>query len=309
VYEARVTVGSYGDVGGALISGPFGVPYPTPDAGGNYYKVDGFGRRVTSTHDYVGGSWGAYGGGIFGTTATVPYNGSSIPSVGVGDTLIKMDCGSCHDVHGSSNYRLLKDKVYGVTVGGYDTSSNPTPYVVSNETNFPAGGFRLHVDAIGAGYRPNYTTPMYRKPLDNSPQKGMSGWCVGCHTFYMGDSASIATTYNAGDGFGSVERHRHPINVPLSNFNGPRSLDVTTNAAPLPLAHDPGETTAEANDWIDCMTCHYAHGTTAIMTGYANVRDPADMVPDSGYGGVPPTDDSALLRFNNRYVCQNCHNK
>ena len=30
-------------------------------------------------------------------------------------------CTSCHDPHGSSNYRLLKDTVNGVTVGGYNS--------------------------------------------------------------------------------------------------------------------------------------------------------------------------------------------
>jgi hypothetical protein len=311
IYEARVTAGSYGTVGGALISGPFGVPYPTPDSGGNYYSVDAWGKRVTSTHDYFGGSWGAYGGGIFGTTATVAYDASLIPSIGVGSSLIKMDCGTCHDVHGSSNYRLLKDKVYGVQVGGYlsDASETPTPWVLSNEPGFPSTGFRLHVNAISGGYTPDYTVAQYRKPPSNDRQKGMSGWCVGCHTFYMGDSVSIATTYNAGDVFGTVERHRHPINVPLSNFKSVRSIDLTGN--PLPLAHDSGETTtaADSDDWVDCMTCHYAHGTTAVMTGYANVADPTDMIPDSGDGGVAPTDDSALLRYNNRYVCEACHNK
>jgi predicted CXXCH cytochrome family protein len=309
VYEARVTAGSYGDVNQPLISGPFGVPYPTADASGTYYKVgyapDGTIKRVTSTHDYFGGSWGAYGGGIFGTTATVLYTGSSIPSVGVGDTLIKMDCGTCHDVHGSSNYRLLRDEVYGVAVGGYDSASNPTPYVESNEPLYPDGGFRLHENAIANGYVPDYTTPYYRKGTD--PQKGLSGWCVGCHTFYMGDSASIATTYNAGDVFGLTERHRHPVNVRLSNFKGPRSIVVTGN--PLPLAHDAHETGVSDSDWVDCITCHYAHGSTAVMTGYANVYDPTDMQPDSGRGGVAPTDDSALLRSNNRSVCQTCHNK
>jgi predicted CXXCH cytochrome family protein len=327
VLETRLGTGvSYGTPGAALISGPFGVPYPVPDANGDYYSVDYANRRVTSKHDYFGGSWGAYGGGSYGTTASVGYTGSSVPSIGVGSALIKMDCGTCHDVHGSSNYRLLKDKVYNVTTGGYDSSDNPMGFVQSVEEGFPVGGFRLHEDAIANGYKPNYTSPRYAKPPTStvSPSapdyyRGMSGWCAGCHTFYMGErGVSDASQYNAGDFFGNITRHRHPINVPLSNFAGPRSLVVTSN--PLPLAHDASERGAAAptntsGDWVECLTCHSAHGTTAIMTGYANVADPTAQVPDSGDGGVSPTDDSALLRAaensggNNRYVCEACHNK
>jgi predicted CXXCH cytochrome family protein len=310
LYEARVLDGvRYGALGAALISGPFGTTYT--DITGTYLR--GYGptglagglQRVTSNHDFVGGGWGAYGGGVWGTTATVPYDGSSIPSIGAGDTVIKMDCGTCHDVHGSSNYRLLRDEVYGVKVGGYDLADNPTPYVYSNEPGYPAGGFRLHENAIADGYVPNYTTPQYRKGADR--QKGLSGWCVGCHTFYLGDDVSIATTYNVGDIYPNVERHRHPVNVPLSNFKGPRPVVVAGNT--LPLAHSAGETSVAPSDWVDCITCHYAHGSTAEMTGYANVADPSDPVFMTGDGGVAPASSSALLRGNNRYVCQACHNK
>ena len=38
----------------------------------------------------------------------------------------------------------------------------------------------------------------------------------------------------------------------------------------LPLAHaidEQGSPTNEASDWIECLTCHRAHGTAANMTG------------------------------------------
>lgn len=317
VLETRTGDGlNKGTPGGALLSGPFGVPNPVPDANGDFFTVDYQGKRVTSKHDYFGASWGAYGGGLFSMTATATYSGSLLPSVGVGASLIKMDCGTCHDVHGTSNYRLLKNQVYGVTVGGYDPSNNPTPYVRSNEPGFPVNGFVLH--SANAGYTPNYTTPMYVK--GTTQDKGMSGWCVGCHTYYMGKrdntngDASIATQYTADSFFGNVIRHRHPVNVPLSNFAGPQAAAVSASdeATRLPLAKDfaPGTNPAtSSDDWVDCLTCHYAHGTTATMSGYANVADPTAQVPDSGDGGVAPTDDSALLRQNNRFACESCHNK
>jgi hypothetical protein len=44
-----------------------------------------------------------------------------------------------------------------------------------------------------------------------------------------------------------------------------------------------------------CITCHFAHGTNAQITGYAS--------------NVAPANDSALLRLDNRGVCQDCHKK
>jgi hypothetical protein len=318
VLETRAGGSSYGTPGDALLSGPFGTP--SIDASGNAIGVDYALRKVTSTHDYFGASWGAYGGGLFSLKAdegaNPTYTGSTVPSVGVGSALIKMDCGSCHDVHGSSNYRLLKDKVFGTKVGGYleTTPFTPQPYVSSNETGYPRLGFALQTPY--PDYKPDYTTAKYSKApapdLAVEASKGMSGWCVGCHTFYMGTPGSISAsqTYEADTIFGEVTRHRHPVNVELGTFTGPRDVTAATAMANgLPLAHSPDEKTAQDTDWIDCMTCHYAHGTTAVMTGYANVLDPRTQDPDSGNGGVAPTDDSALLRFNNRGVCERCHNK
>jgi hypothetical protein len=316
VLETRASGSSYGTPGMALLSGPFGKP--SVDASGNGITTDWLDRKVTSTHDYFGASWGAYGGGVLGfkaaDDANLTYTGSSVPSVGVGSALIKMDCGSCHDVHGSSNYRILKDEVYGTPVGGYGAGPtyNPDPYVTSTEEGYPAGGFRLQT--AYPLYKPNYTTPNYAKgPGANDTAKalkGMSGWCVGCHTFYMGapaGSLSASQTYEVGDVFGEVARHRHPVNVALSTFKGPRGVVADSG---LPLAHDPDGTTVPSNsDWVDCLTCHNAHGTTAVMTGFANVFDPTHMEADTGRGGVSPTDDSALLRVNNRGVCERCHNK
>jgi cytochrome c553 len=254
-----------------------------------------------------GGSWGAYGGGKFASTSTVEATGNYPALLGTGAKIV-MDCGTCHDPHGSSNYRILKDVVYGVPVGGYQGTGenpNPTPYVISAEVGYPTGGFALHT--AYPGYDPDYTKAQYAKAPGADPNKGMVGWCTGCHTVY----ATKTSDYNAGDGFGFIERHRHPMNVPLSNFKGPRALAIT--GLTLPLANDTSEAgavTNELTDWIECLTCHNAHGASTVMTGWANVASPAtDLRPDTGTGGVAPAPDSALLKLDNRGVCETCHNK
>ena len=81
----------------------------------------------------------------------------------------------------------------------------------------------------------------------------------------------------------------------------------------LPLSHDLVEKGTPANedtDWIECLTCHRAHGTSVTMTGWADelADDPNDEIPSfiaqSGTG-----EPSALLRLENRGVCEVCHNK
>ena len=167
--------------------------------------------------------------------------------VGTGNS-IKMDCASCHDPHGSANYRILKAVVNGNNVGGYtptaDSGRIPTP-TASSPRSRRAG--RSTASVCTRRIRPTSPTtptPDVRQGLRHADatladpatgindDKGMSGWCSGCHSTYLGqletvsingatDYASFASTYNAGDGGGLAVRHRHPINVPLTNYKGP----------------------------------------------------------------------------------------
>ncbi len=299
--------------------------------GGGFESFDN--TPTTSTHVSNGGSWGAYGGGYFGqgaTGATGNFTDTGDPKTSnlTGESnKIAMDCATCHDPHGSANYRILKSLVNGNYVGGYVASAtaptNPTPdgFVSSVETGWPAEGFRLHT--AYPAYEPNYTTPMYAKGYDmatgtENADKGMGGWCAGCHSTYVGDSTqqftnslgivyqSLASTYNAGDGAGLTLRHRHPINVELASYNSTATpLNVAGLTIPvannLGAPHVAGKPVTDSGDWVECLTCHRAHGTISKMSGFA-----VDTV------GLPPFvsgTPSALLRLDNRGVCENCHNK
>lgn len=297
---------------------------------GGTLNAGGFEATLFPTqHMYTGASWMIYGG-----STDWDILGTGFLKDG---PQIEMACSSCHDVHGSSNYRLLKDRVNGRTVGGYDDTApgyssenpKPTPWVVSAEPGYPALGWLLHEPGASqvSTYFPRYTSPMYAKAPGNDPAKGISGWCAACHIQYVRPTgavydaslnpgegmtesliASATLGYDSNDGFGYAVRHRHPVNVPLSNYLGARALNV--NSPGLPLAHDVANVgSKEITDWIDCLTCHVAHGSAVTMTGYANVADSRDPEPDSGTGGVPPTDGNALLRLDNRGVCESCHNK
>jgi predicted CXXCH cytochrome family protein len=296
---------------------------------------------ATSAHNMNGSQvlWGA------GSAATTSYN---------------LDCTSCHDPHGTSNYRLLKASVNGVTVGGYQADGEtPNAFIFSNEQGYPlpgtdpnnmVGGWLKHQAGADqmAAYRPNYTettdTPIVH--TDATGNKSMSVWCSACHTEY--DQRTSAYNYqqyepNGGDttapnyvngsttgaGGTALERHRHPVDVTLANGVGPNKTltesvvsGKTTNMDWIPLEHNANtaETTLD-KQWIGCLTCHRAHGSSVQMTGYAaahlakNAAGIWAPVQD-GIQGVDPvkgtsstSGGSTLLRADNRGVCERCHAK
>jgi hypothetical protein len=244
-----------------------------------------------------------------------------------GGTGVIMDCISCHDPHGSSNYRMLRDEVNGIKTGG------PTPWVISNEIGYPTGGFRQRLNYCALGYKPDYTEARYAQPVDGDPSKGISGWCASCHTDYNVTSSCGQGGNNVTGGYGNLVRHRHPVNRPLASFTGGRSLLVgTTNgegsfndglndpwnlvptenkpAHDIPLEHDAVGGTenrgsaqvSSLGDYIGCLTCHRAHSTASTMDSDATSAT-------STTDGVQPTVDSALLRADNGGACERCHNK
>jgi len=196
----------------------------------------------------------------------------------------------------------------------------------------------------------------------NVPPAGRGAFDTAQQSFPQTGADDIDTRvylgYDASDGYGDLVRHRHPMNVPLLNWQsakynpafvaGDRALVLEPNDwqafdsnipyIDIPLDHDAGyppvdalseqndqqtniavgtENHYDVDDWIECLTCHRAHGTDSTMDGFAG----ATMLPSTIEGfntlvpnpnqddGVPPTGDSALLRAPNRGVCERCHNK
>jgi len=286
--------------------------------GGGFDNIDG--RTVSSSHgmDANGIMWGF---------------GASVEDAG----LTNFTCTSCHDVHGSSNYRLLKDSLNGNPVGGYLPDGTPQPWVISAEQGYPSGGWLKHEPGAAqmALYRPNYTAPEYAYKAPSAPGefKSISGWCAGCHEQYI--VRESAYDYGTYEGLGASNRHRHPMNITLAAGVGDdRSLMEEVRLQPgvdlgdgrsgptyaLPLEARPGSPNARGTwdyqDYMGCLTCHRAHGTDATMEGWAEATIELNAgtgvwgpVLAPGNGGVEPTNDSALLRFDNRGVCERCHNK
>lgn len=168
-------------------------------------------------------------------------------------------CVTCHLPHGGDNYRMLRVQLSGI--------SSEEVQVVSNEIGGDAPSQQ--------GYEPDYVTARYRT--------GMVDWCVECHYHYHETTTVVVADPGNKEIVGV--RYRHEVNAVLGT--------VTTS---LPREQPEGfSVSQQPSDRLLCLTCHYAHGTSATATGLA--------------ASAAPAYDSALLRIDDRGVCQDCHKK
>jgi len=160
---------------------------------------------------------------------------------------------------------------------------------------------------------------------------GMNAFCATCHKQYLTKRRSYdypstdpnyyvyPGTQDAQDGAGDVARYRHAV---LHSSGSPESAlrrgavgtiavgegggDPTTCGDGLDNDSDTTVDLADSDCAISygttptytamtCLTCHFAHGSAAA---------------NSIFGGpAAPTNDNALLYYDNRGVCRSCHQK
>lgn len=296
-------------------------------------NAGGFSKAVRKNYD---------GAAIGSAPATVtsahmlsdPGAGAQLPNWGFGASVqgTSLTCSDCHDPHGSTNYRLLKDNI-----NTFDVSLHV--FGDDDPDNYPyADGWKRGADggaAQMAAYVPDYTggTKLVRNA---GAQVGtLSEWCASCHAAYTDNMSTMSYTWAGStltsgytDPAGSAVRHRHPVDVPPSAGDNILQVEAyqsndpvwTAARAAIPLertmdnpAGDGGGNT-DRDDFLGCLTCHVAHGSSQVMTGWASAKidgtDPYKMPErDDSLGGVDPTFSSALLRADQRTVCQACHEK
>ncbi|MBI5304716.1 MAG: cytochrome c3 family protein [Chloroflexi bacterium] len=129
-------------------------------------------------------------------------------------------------------------------------------------------------DTTGRYYGENYPASNDTNLTENTKITALTSWCSTCHTRIHATGASGATS--SGDAIFAYRHRTDGSNISTSSANG----------APA------------------CMTCHVAHGSRAAMGTYSS----AVPKPGTAEGGGSYL-DSALLRIDNRGVCEICHNK
>lgn len=211
-----------------------------------------------------------------------------------------LQCTSCHNPHGTANYRLLKESVNGVTVnvkawfGGAATKDEGARGL---ESGAPSDKYtQNYYGSAGTGGAPTATTG------------SVASLCGACHTAYP--SSSAGTGYTAG----GVTHYRHKTEMPFSDWSNPDTARVSSNPETSPLSGFPALRLASMSGSgagtktvVTCLTCHRVHGTATTMTGYALKLSLGGL----GDADLTPSQDSAsrssLLYTNNRGMCQACH--
>jgi predicted CXXCH cytochrome family protein len=247
--------------------------------------------------------------------AGIAYGGGAVNS-GLGTTMT-LQCGSCHDPHGNGNYRILRPIPVDSTG---KTPFELNPYTVSSTTGLVTAAATMSTAAgikIPDASAKVYTTANYwlagdsnvaqdtsltaQVPLLGAPNaagknpgsladlpgdgyiQNIAAWCTTCHTRYLAGSGShskaldnsvgvVGALPTAATATDATFMYRHRSNV---NYK-----------------------TGGAN----CITCHVAHGTNAQATGNSS-----GGLLQSGQA-VLGTQDSRLLRVDNRGICIMCHN-
>jgi len=220
------------DSGGNYDHGAANTPDNAPLLGGGFVNYQG--GAVTSSHDPTGSTDLAWGFG------TAPRGATAALADGA------LSCASCHDPHGSDNYRILNETINGVAIS---------------------------VAQVDEGAAKDYDTEQWGGDMSNA--------CAACHTNYHRTNPDQANIPDGGS-------YTHRVDMPYAWEGNDNPETIGFGGYTLPLAESGGR------DLVVCTTCHLPHGTSASM---------------SGLGQDPYTDDSALLRLDNRGVCEVCLQK
>jgi hypothetical protein len=267
-------------------------------------------------------------------TAWGSQDGAGDTGVGVSGTL---ECTSCHNPHGSTNYRILNDAGGGNAakwVNDTDILAFVSNQVRATRDDAPNYAFNVSSQAdcppisVGAGTPTptpgpstkclaRYTSGVQSvsgQPSIIDPLLGMNSFCATCHKSYLTMSGAYRfnslNTPEPAAGPGSPTPRPAVVYPGLQDANDghglvPRyrhSVGRTKGSPPLL----PMRFAARGNDpnpagalTYDAMGCLTCH--FAHGTNAAATPAPGESVMPG------PAQDSALLFFDNRGVCVSCH--
>jgi len=277
------------------------------------------GKAVTSAHMHVGSS------GITAKNVAWGYGALGTANAGAAVTL---ECVSCHNPHGNSQYRILKKFTadQDAPPTGIDASTGTGRLLADVRTN-PAGsgaaGTRNYTVKWGATLADvvngTYTNPdsamgdYWRRlqpysttPTANTPPTGTTNPTG----YYRGDMPEFTGAPNTGgpsssttwrNGISSWCSQCHTRYHTLGSVANTTGLIQSTDSGDSIFKYRHGTTSSE------CTQCHVSHGSNAVMdsdTGTAGLQGFAANFP---YPDSSLSASSRLLKVGNRGTCQMCH--
>jgi predicted CXXCH cytochrome family protein len=248
------------------------------------------GAAVTSTHAGTGTVWG---------------NGEVDSGAGPQVTL---DCAKCHNPHGNGMYRILQTKPGEDWAGSTDfeeplqaveVQDVPAPDTTHNYTVLP--GVQAQ-DVITAGYSATDGDYFHRK-YDPTGSANWTNYYLRGDPMMSGWDGASPTNKSANGGVAPANSsglmtawcitcHTRYSGLPDATTGEPSSLEDTSGGDSLYM-YKHGTTR------IGCEQCHVSHGSNAVMSAAASST--AEW-PDG-----TTSNDSRLLKVDNRGTCNMCH--
>ncbi len=197
-----------------------------------------------------------------------------------------MGCTSCHDPHGTEDFRMLYGA--GRLVQDFYTFANAAPTAEGMSIFFgPPEGPTSHT----------------------AYQAGMSAWCGNCHGEFHQENLGADLIHPSGSAVGGSVAGTYLLYNGTGDQTG--GVFATSYLAEVPFedsANTTGSTQgALASSQVSCITCHRAHGSSAPDAGRwdFSVTLLAEDGLESGSYPIPdPYGDD-----DQRSLCNKCHNK
>jgi hypothetical protein len=193
-----------------------------------------------------------------------------------------MGCSSCHDPHGTADYRLLYGA--GRLVQDTYTFTHPAPDAVGIGLSGAGESNTNHVEYNG----------------------GMSAWCGNCHGNFHDNNTQLI--HPAGEAIGGSIATIYGLYNGTSNISG--GNPATSYLAAVPF-EDPANTVSStagpsASSQVSCISCHRAHASSAPNAGRWDFNIPglAEDGHESGSYKIPNPYDGYQ-----RSLCNKCHKK
>lgn len=229
-------------------------------------------EAVTSSHLNLAG--------LTNLTGTMWGSGAKSTTAFAGQAGVGLECTSCHDPHGNNQYRILRPNPaaqLGITgVGGTFPGGVTVPDACPSGSSTTCNSGNLH----------SYTTTNYMNATYVT-------WTTGGTAAPYTDGMAPATTTETGISAWCAQCHQRYLS---------RGQYATDSGDPVFAFRHSTEGSMGYNG-RQCITCHVAHGTNSKATGFV-AAEPLPGQPDSG-----TKENSALLKMDNRGMCEKCHGK